>query len=248
MDPSISSAEIEKFSALAAQWWSPDGAFKPLHQMNAVRLAFIRDELLLESGQAEQPRYPLRGLQIADIGCGGGLLAEPLARMGAHLTGIDASEAAIVAARHHAEQMGLDITYQHMSAASLARTGQQFDAVTAMEIIEHVETGTREAFLADCATLLKPGGLFFVSTLNRTAQSYLLAILGAEYVLGLLPKGTHDWSTFPAPEELTQHLENAGLDVIGETGFVYNPLKGEWQSAPENLRVNYALLARKPLE
>jgi 2-polyprenyl-6-hydroxyphenyl methylase / 3-demethylubiquinone-9 3-methyltransferase len=241
--PSIDPAEVARFSAQAAHWWDPNGPFRPLHRFNPARLAYIRDQLCTHFGRDARAPAPLAGLQLLDIGCGGGLVCEPMARLGARVTGADASEANIGAARAHAAQQGLEIDYRHSSAEALARAGEPFDVVLNLEVIEHV--ADRGVFLAACAQLLKPGGIMLLATLNRTLKAYGLAVLGAEYVLGWLPRGTHDWNKFITPEELTALLAAQGLDVTGRTGVSYQILTGQWALSPD-MDVNYMLCARKP--
>jgi len=248
VDATVDAGEIARFSALAAEWWNPHGKFKPLHRFNPVRVAFLRDRLADHFGRDPLGDKPLAGLTILDVGCGGGLLAEPLTRLGAEVTGIDASGPGLVAARLHAEQMGLAIDYREATVEDLAaqaaqESGRRYDAVLNMEVIEHV--ADRPAFLAASAGALKPGGLMVVATLNRTAKAYALAIVGAEYILGWLPRGTHEWQKFVKPEELRAELAAAGL-AVGETnGVVYNPLSDRW-SISRDASVNYMITAVKP--
>lgn len=244
MTDTIDAAEIGKFDRMAATWWDPDGEAKPLHRMNPVRLDYIRDQVCAQYGRDPDAIRALDGLSIVDVGCGGGLLCEPMARLGAAVTGVDASQEAIAVARDHADEHGLTIDYRADDAGALVREGVQFDVVLAMEIVEHV--ADIPAFLADVSALAKPGALVFLSTLNRTAKSYALAIGAAEYVLRWLPRGTHDWNKFPTPAELEAALEAAGLPVVDETGFSYAPITDKW-SRTTDLSVNYALLAEKPL-
>jgi 2-polyprenyl-6-hydroxyphenyl methylase/3-demethylubiquinone-9 3-methyltransferase len=240
----VDAAEVARFSALAAEWWNPAGKFKPLHRFNPVRVGFLRDRLADHFGRAPLAERPLADLSILDVGCGGGLLAEPLTRLGARVTGIDASGPGLMAARLHAEQMGLAIDYRESTVEKLADTGAQYDAVLNMEVIEHV--ADRAAFLAASAAVLKPGGLTVVATLNRTAKAYALAIVGAEYVLGWLPRGTHDWAKFVRPDELRAELTAAGLTPQETTGVVYSPLADRW-SLSSDAGVNYMIAATKPL-
>jgi 2-polyprenyl-6-hydroxyphenyl methylase/3-demethylubiquinone-9 3-methyltransferase len=244
VDATVDPGEIARFSALAAEWWNPEGKFKPLHRFNPVRVGYLRDRLAARFGREAAADKPLAGLKILDVGCGGGLLAEPLTRLGAAVTGIDASGPGLIAARLHAEQMGLAIDYRETTVEDLAASGAAFDAVLNMEVIEHVVD--RPGFLAASARTLKPGGLMVVATLNRTAKAYALAIVGAEYILGWLPRGTHNWQKFVKPEELRAELGAAGLTVGETTGVVYNPLADRW-SLSRDAAVNYMIVATKPL-
>lgn len=239
----VDPGEIAKFSAMADEWWDPDGKFRPLHMLNPVRLQFIRDRIALRHDRDPIADRPLAGLTILDIGCGGGLLCEPLTRLGAEVTGIDASEKIISIATLHAEESGLGIDYRHTTAEALAETGAQFDVVLNMEVVEHVADVT--AFIAASAALVKPGGAMLAATLNRTPKSYLFAIVGAEYVLRWLPRGTHDWRKFVRPSELAAALRAQKMDVAELTGVAFNPLAGDWHLAPRDLDVNYMALAVK---
>jgi 2-polyprenyl-6-hydroxyphenyl methylase/3-demethylubiquinone-9 3-methyltransferase len=244
LDRTIDAAEVAKFAAMAEDWWDPDGKFRPLHKFNPVRLAFLRDRIAAHFSRDITTDRPFDGLTVLDIGCGGGLLTEPMARLGATVTGVDATERNVEIARVHADRMGLDINYRFAAAADLAAEGRQFDVVLNMEVIEHV--ADRGAFLADSARLLRPGGLMFLATLNRTAKSYLLAILAAEYVLRWLPRGTHDWQRFVKPSELAAGLRDSGLTLNVLTGLAYNPVQDQWSLAPGDLGVNYMAVAEKP--
>ena len=238
----VDPAEIEKFSAMAADWWDPDGKFRPLHRLNPVRLGFIRDHLAGHFGRDPLGETPLAGLEILDIGCGGGLLAEPLARLGARVTGIDAAAENIEMARLHAAESGLEIDYRAATAETLADRGESFDAVLNMEVVEHVADVT--AFMTAAAGLVGPGGATVVATLNRTPKSFLLAIVGAEYLLRWLPRGTHDWRRFLRPSELARFLRAAGLEVTEISGLAYNPLSDAWRLSRDT-DVNYMVFAVK---
>jgi len=237
---SVDSAEIAKFSALAGQWWDARGPFAPLHKFNPARLTWIRDRIGAHFGRDRRAPAPFKGLEMLDIGCGGGLVCEPLARLGAGMTGIDASLPNIEAARLHAARMGLAIDYRPLAAETLVGTGRQFDVVLALETVEHV--ADRSAFLAAVAALLRPGGLALLATLNRTTRSFALAIVGAEYVLGWVPRGTHDWRRFLKPAELVAALRSVGLATSDRTGVCYAPLAGEWRLC-DDLGVNYIVAA-----
>jgi len=239
---SIDPAEVARFSAQAAHWWDPNGPFRPLHNFNPARLAYIRDRLCSHYGRDARASAPLNGLRLLDIGCGGGLVCEPMRRLGATVTGADASGANIGAASAHALQQGLDIDYRHSSAEALVQAGEQFDVVLNLEVIEHV--ADRGVFLTACARLLKPGGIMVLATLNRTIKAYGLAVLGAEYVLGWLPRGTHDWNKFITPDELSALLAAQGLAVSGRTGIVYQIFTGRWALGADE-DVNYMLCAVK---
>lgn len=233
----IDAQEIDKFQAMAAEWWDPNGKFKPLHMLNPCRLDYITSQVASEFQRDLAVPLPFKGLRILDIGCGGGLLAEPMARLGAEVVGADAAERNIPVATVHAEEQGLDIDYRHTTAEALADAGEQFDAVLNMEVVEHV--ADPQAYLNACHALLKPGGLMTCSTINRNPKSYAVAILGAEYIMRWLPKGTHEWSKFITPDELCRMLEKAGLDPVDRTGFVFNPVAWSWSLSDRDLSVNY---------
>ncbi|NWG71695.1 MAG: bifunctional 2-polyprenyl-6-hydroxyphenol methylase/3-demethylubiquinol 3-O-methyltransferase UbiG [Parvularculaceae bacterium] len=236
----VDPAEIEKFSRLAAEWWDPNGKFRPLHKFNPVRLAYIRDAALAHFGRDGAAREPLAGLSLVDIGCGGGLVAEPMRRLGAEVTGIDASPRNIEVARLHARQAGLDIDYRATSVEDLAASGAKFDMVLNLEAVEHA--ADPKLFIEKSAELLKPGGLFVVATINRTLKAFALAKVGAEYVLGWLPRGTHDPRKFVKVEELETFLDGAGLALTARAGVAFDPLADRWRLT-EDLAVNYMLTA-----
>jgi 2-polyprenyl-6-hydroxyphenyl methylase/3-demethylubiquinone-9 3-methyltransferase len=237
---SVDPAEVARFEAIAAEWWDAAGKFAPLHRFNPTRLMFLREALVRHFERDPRAPRPLEGLTILDVGCGGGLVAEPMARLGAAVTGIDAGAVTIAAAKSHARTMGLPIDYRVATVEDLEAEGARFDAVLALEVIEHV--AQPDAFVAACARMLKPRGAVAVATLNRTARSFLLAIVGAEYVLRWLPLGTHDWTRFIRPSELDGMLTTAGLGVIVRTGVTYNPLRDRW-SLSADTGVNYMVLA-----
>jgi len=237
---SVDPAEIARFEAIAAEWWDAKGKFAPLHRFNPTRLSFLREGLIRHFNRDPRSARPLEGLSVLDVGCGGGLVAEPMARLGATVTGIDAGAATIEAARSHARSMGLAIDYRAVTVEELADAGATFDVVLALEVIEHV--AAPGSFLKSCTRLLSPGGTMAVATLNRTARSFLLAIVGAEYVLRWLPAGTHDWTRFIRPQELDAMLDAAGLGVTARTGIAYNPFSDRW-SLSSDTGVNYMVLA-----
>jgi 2-polyprenyl-6-hydroxyphenyl methylase / 3-demethylubiquinone-9 3-methyltransferase len=243
MTTTINDAEIAKFTAMAEEWWSPTGKFKPLHKFNPARLAYIREHALAHFGRDGTLMRPLEGLNILDVGCGGGLLCEPLARLGATITGIDAAERNIAIARLHADQSNLDIDYRATTSEALVEKGETYDMVLNMEVVEHVDNVP--LYMKSCADLVKPGGLMLTATINRTARAYALAIVGAEYVLGWLPRGTHDWKKFLTPDEIRALLTRNGLRVIDATGVVFHPLADEWRRSPD-MGVNYMMLAERP--
>jgi len=236
--------EVAKFEAMAAEWWDPTGKFKPLHMMNPVRLDYITQQIAAEHGRDLSGPSPFAGLRILDIGCGGGLLSEPMARLGASVVGADAAERNIPVARLHAEQSGLDIDYRYTTAEALAEAGEQFDAVLNMEVVEHVADPL--AYLSACQALLKPGGIMCCSTINRNPKSFAMAIVGAEYVMRWLPKGTHEWSKFITPDELFHLLSKAGLDPVDRKGFVFNPVSWKWTISDRDLSVNYVTASIRP--
>jgi 2-polyprenyl-6-hydroxyphenyl methylase / 3-demethylubiquinone-9 3-methyltransferase len=238
----VDAAEVARFAAMADEWWSPHGKMRPLHKFNPVRIAFIRDGACAHYGADRKSLDCLSGLSVLDVGCGGGILAEPLARLGAEVVGIDPAAENIAAARLHAEKVGLEIDYRTETIEELAETGKRFDIVVASEVVEHV--ADIALFLHRCAECVKPGGLLVVTTINRTLKSFALAIIGAEYILRWLPVGTHRWDKLVTPEELEVALTSAGLVVTEEAGIVYSPLADEWRR-DDDMDVNYMMLAHK---
>jgi len=238
----VDEAEVVRFSARAAEWWDPGGQMAMLHRFNPVRLAFIKQSACRHFGREERRLDALAGLRVLDIGCGGGILSEPLARLGATVVGADPSQDNIEAAKLHAAEAGIAVDYRASTAEALAEQGERFDIVLAMEVVEHVaDIGL---FIGSCAQMVKPGGLMITATLNRTLKSFALAIVGAEYVLRWLPRGTHRWDKFVTPNELEAALERHGLAVIDETGVVYNLLSDRWQLASD-MDVNYMVVAER---
>jgi len=238
----VDADEIARFSALADEWWDPGGSFRPLHKFNPVRLEFVRDRLAAHHGRDPLAPNPLSGLEILDVGCGGGLICEPLCRLGAAVTGIDASDKNIGVAGNHAERVGLKIDYRHATAEDLAAEGRSFDAVLSLEVVEHV--ANVETFVAACCDLVRPGGMGIFATLNRTAKSFALAIVGAEYVLRWLPRGTHDWRRFIRPSELAEHIRGSGARVSEVTGIGYDIMTDQWRLASD-VSVNYMVVVEK---
>jgi len=257
MEPKTSTIdprEVEQFSKIADEWWDPRGKFKPLHDINPLRIEWIKERLQVSG-------FRLQNCNLLDIGCGGGLMCEPFARLGARVTGIDASAKNIAVAKLHGEKSGLEIDYRCMTAESLVASHQSpakksgdsgdwrletggYDIVLALEIIEHV--ADVPLFVESCCKLLRPGGLMFISTINRTPMSYVKAIIGAEYVLRLLPRGTHDWKKFLRPSEIERELAKHGVQLLELSGMVLNPLKWQWYWNPKDLSVNYIMMAKKP--
>ena len=235
-----SADEIARFSAIAHSWWDPEGDFRPLHQLNPVRVGYIRDAAVRHFGRDPGAAQPLQGLSLIDIGCGGGLASESLARLGAEVTGIDASEELVRVAEMHAGGEDLDLRYRCAAPEDLVNEGQQFDIVLALEVVEHVADLDR--FIETCAALRAPGALMVFATLNRTLKSLALAKIGAEYLLRWLPAGTHDWRKFVRPSELAAHLRRHGANVTDLTGMAYDPLRGSW-SPSRDLGVNYMAVA-----
>ena len=240
VDPS----EIAKFEAMAAEWWDPNGKFKPLHMLNPCRLDYIVAQISAEFGRDPRGSRPFEGLRILDIGCGGGLLCEPMARLGAEVVGADAAPRNIPVAQVHAEASGLEIDYRCITAEEMAAAGEQFDVVLNMEVVEHVADPL--AYLTACQQLLKPGGLMVCSTINRNPKSYMMAIIGAEHIMRWLPKGTHEWSKFITPDELFDLISQAGLEPVDRQGFVFNPLGWSWSLSHKDLSVNYVTASLKP--
>ncbi len=239
---SIDPAEVEKFSKMAAEWWNPKGKFGVLHVFNPVRLTYIKEQVTGRLSLDPFAREPFKGLRFLDIGCGGGLLCEPMARLGANVVGVDPSEKNIKTATVHATEQELEIDYRISTAEDLAAAGEKFDVILNMEVIEHV--ANPEAFIASCCSMLKPNGIMFVATLNRTMKSFALAIVGAEYILGWLPKGTHEWEKFIKPEELKEWLSKNSADVKAESGVTFHPLANEWRKS-KDMDVNYMVVSER---
>ncbi|MGC2200397.1 MAG: bifunctional 2-polyprenyl-6-hydroxyphenol methylase/3-demethylubiquinol 3-O-methyltransferase UbiG [Stellaceae bacterium] len=240
----VDPGEIARFAAQADAWWDPEGSFRPLHRLNPTRLGFIREHLTAHFGRGVSALRPFEGLTLLDIGCGGGLIAEPMSRLGFVVTGIDADAEAIAVARAHAEATGLSIDYRVATVESVAGAGRRFDTVLALEVIEHV--ADPQSFLAFVGSLVSEGGAFIGATLNRTLRSLTLAVIGAEYVLGWLPRGTHDWRKFVRPSEVVLGLRRSGLRATELAGFSYDWARGEWSLSRE-LEVNYIVMAVRGL-
>jgi 2-polyprenyl-6-hydroxyphenyl methylase / 3-demethylubiquinone-9 3-methyltransferase len=242
---SVDPAEVEKFSRIAAQWWDPKGKFAPLHRFNPVRLGFIRDQAAARFGRDAHAPVPFDGLRLLDIGCGGGLLSEPMRRLGFEVTGVDASAKNIGVASAHAAEQGLEIAYRNVTVEELLAAGGEgsFDVILNMEVVEHVADPGR--FLRDASRLLKPGGLMVVATMNRTLKALAFAKIGAEYVLGWLPRGAHDWRKFLTPDEVRLFLSPEPLAVEGPFGVAYNPLSDRW-SLTSDASINYMMTATRP--
>lgn len=238
----LDSADVARFETLKEQWWNETGPMRPLHKLNPTRMSYLRDSITTHFDISPKER-PLHGLKIADIGCGGGIVAEPLARMGAKVTGIDAGAENIRIARDHAGMQGLQIDYRAMTVESLASSKERFDVVTALEIVEHV--ADVDLFIGACTSLVKPGGILILSTLNRTVQSYMLGIVAAEYILRWVPVGTHEWKQFLKPSELSRHVTAHGMTVNDVTGLVYDLPQDDFYLSNTNMKVNYFMTAIK---
>ena len=240
---SVNTQEISHFQKDSAHWWDENGPFAPLHKMNPTRLQFIRDELVSHFKKPAETLKAAQGLNILDVGCGGGILCEPLARMGAHVTGIDADSKAITVATNHANEHGLDITYHNKAVEDLSSKTHQYDVITALEIIEHVDAP--DMFVKDCLKLLKPNGLFFLSTLNRTPHSFMIGKVAAEYIVRAVPMGTHTWSKFLKPHEVMNFLNENNTNLKSISGIKYNMLEDDFKLKNKDLKVNYILSAIK---
>jgi 2-polyprenyl-6-hydroxyphenyl methylase/3-demethylubiquinone-9 3-methyltransferase len=239
----VDPAEVAKFQAMAAEWWDPNGKFKPLHMLNPCRLDYITAQIAAEFDRDLTQPMPFKGLRLLDIGCGGGLLSEPMARLGATVVGADAAARNIPVAQVHAAQSGLEIDYRHTTAEALAEAGERFDVVLNMEVVEHVSDP--QAYLTACQFLLKDNGLMVCSTLNRNPKSFVMAIIGAEYVMRWLPKGTHDWAKFITPDELYDLIRKAGLEPVDKKGMVFNPISWSWSLSARDLSCNYVTASVK---
>jgi 2-polyprenyl-6-hydroxyphenyl methylase/3-demethylubiquinone-9 3-methyltransferase len=240
----VDQSEVDRFSAMAAEWWSPTGKFKPLHKFNPVRLAYIRDRVAENFGRDARAPRPLEGLRVLDIGCGGGLLSEPVARMGAEVVGADPSEKNIGIASTHAKASGVAVDYRAVTAEQLAEAGEAFDIVLNMEVVEHV--ADVEFFLSTCAKMVRPGGLMFIATINRTMKAAALAIFAAENVLRWLPRGTHQFEKLVRPEEIETPLVAGGMEIVTRTGVFFNPLQNQWNLS-KDMDVNYMMVAKRPV-
>lgn len=239
----IDETEVDRFSRMAADWWNPTGKFKPLHKFNPVRLTYIRQTVIEHFGLDTGAAKPFDGLRLLDIGCGGGLLSEPMARLGADVVGADASETNIEIARLHAGQSGLDIDYRATTSEALEAAGESFDIVLNMEVVEHV--ADVDLYMKSCAAMVRPGGLMFVATINRTLKAYGLAIIGAEHILRWLPKGTHQYEKLVTPQEIEGALAGTGVDIVRRSGVSFNPLADEWRLS-RDMDVNYMVVAERP--
>lgn len=233
--------EVAFFARIADSWWDPNGPFKPLHMLNPTRLLYIRQRVEAHFGLEPGAQKPFEGLRLLDIGCGGGLISEPMARLGATVVAVDASDKNIKTASLHAGRSSLDIDFRHTTAEALADAGEQFDIIVNMEVVEHV--ADVDVYLSACRALLKPGGIMLLSTINRTPKAYLFAIIGAERVLRWLPVGAHDWNKFLKPEELADYVSNNGMKPSAATGYVFNPLSQKWRLDERDTSVNYAMAA-----
>jgi 2-polyprenyl-6-hydroxyphenyl methylase/3-demethylubiquinone-9 3-methyltransferase len=239
----VDSAEVAQFDKLAGEWWDENGALRPLHKLNPARIGYLKAQICVQFRRDAESFTPLTGLTLADIGCGGGLVTEPMCRLGATVTGVDAAKDNIKIAKQHAQSHGLDIDYQATTVEALAQKKQQFDVVLALEIIEHVSDPA--LFLESCAALVKKNGLLIVSTLNRTPKSFLLGIVAAEYILRWVPAGTHQWQKFRKPSEIALPLQSHGMTVGDISGLVYHPLIDQFRIDKNDLAVNYFLTAVK---
>lgn len=239
----VDPAEVAKFEAMAAEWWDVNGKFKPLHMLNPCRLDYITSQIAAMFDRNLTTSLPFEGLRLLDIGCGGGLLSEPMARLGATVVGADAAEGNIPVAQVHADQQGLAIDYRHTTAEALAEAGEQFDVVLNMEVVEHVADPL--AYMTACQQLLKSNGLMICSTINRNPKSFAVAIIGAEHIMRWLPKGTHEWRKFITPDELCDLIKNAGLEPTNRSGFVFNPITWSWSLSDRDLSVNYVTASVK---
>lgn len=242
-ETTIDAAEVSRFAAMSREWWAPKGKMRPLHALNPVRIAFFKEIACDLFDRSPRKLDCLSGLRILDIGCGGGILAEPLARLGADVVGIDPAEENVEIAKLHAEQSGLAIDYRATTAEELADAGERFDIVIASEVVEHV--ADLSLFVKRAAEMVKPGGFMAVTTINRTMKSFALAIVGAEYVLRWLPVGTHTWDKFVRPEEMRDRFAANGMNEIDRGGIIFNPLSGEWRRGIDT-DVNYMIAAKKP--
>jgi 2-polyprenyl-6-hydroxyphenyl methylase/3-demethylubiquinone-9 3-methyltransferase len=238
----VDEAEVARLSALAAEWWDPRGKMAVLHRFNPVRLGFVKAAVCRHFARDDKGLDALAGLRMLDIGCGGGILSEPLARLGAAVVGVDPSQTNVAAAERHAADAGVAMDYRASTAEALADAGERFDVVLAMEVVEHV--ADLDLFVRRCAEMVKPGGLMIAATLNRTLKSFALAIVGAEYVLRWVPRGTHRWDKFVTPNELEAALERHGLTVVDETGVIYDLLADRWQLSTD-MDVNYMVVAER---
>lgn len=239
----VDEKELEKFEAMASEWWDPNGKFKPLHMLNPCRLNYIINQIKAHTSSSSQVYKPFEGLKILDIGCGGGLLSEPMSRLGGSVLGVDPVEKNIIVAQLHSKNLGLDLEYKKATAEDLVDEKRKFDVILNMEVVEHVPNPTK--YLQACSSLLNDGGLLICSTINRTKKSYLWAIIGAEYVMRWLPKNTHDWKKFITPGELEIFLETSSLKLIDKKGFLFNFLKWDWQLSSRDLSVNYVTTSVK---